>query len=202
MARRYWTADFHIGMEEIIGYENRPFSSILDMNNAFLDSCQDLNPEDTIIHIGDLFCYNRPNKPAEFINKIPATFINIRGNHDLNNKVKPICESMHFFLSKRYPYVSVSHYPTYDQKISRDCLTAPIHLCGHVHSKWKHCLDLDHNILNINVGIDAWNYKLVQEEELIVYLNYLFKQNPDDLVRCKKNEYGSLKFFGLKTKKI
>jgi hypothetical protein len=64
-----------------------------------------------------------------------------------------------------------------------------------VHGKWKHCLDLDHNILNVNVGVDVWNYKLVSEEELIVYLNRLFKKSPDELFRCKKNEYGKLKFF-------
>lgn len=195
MARRYWTSDFHISMPEIIGYENRPFNSINDMNNSFLEMCQKINIDDTIIHCGDLYCYNQNIKPFDFIKNIPATFVNIRGNHDINNKVKSICDSMHVFLNKRYPYISASHYPTYDNKISRDCLNTPIHLCGHVHSKWKHCLDLDHNILNINVGVDAWNYKLVSEEELIVYLNRLFKKSPNELFRCKKNEYGKLKFF-------
>lgn len=195
MARRYWTSDFHISMPEIIEYENRPFNSIDEMNNSFLSVCQALNPDDTIIHCGDLYCYNQNIKPFDFIKNITPTFINIRGNHDLNNKVKSICDSLHFFLNKRYPYISASHYPTYDIKISRDCLNAPIHLCGHVHNKWKHCLDLDHNILNINVGVDVWNYKLVSEEELIVYLNRLFKKSPDELFRCKKNEYGKLKFF-------
>lgn len=195
MARKYWTSDFHISMNEILIYENRPFNNIDTMNNSFLDMCNTLNIDDTIIHVGDLYCYNQNKKPFEFLESIKPKFINIRGNHDLNNKVKSTCESMHCYLNKRYPYISVSHYPTYDQKISRDCLTAPIHLCGHVHSKWKHCLDLDHNILNINVGVDVWNYKLVSEEDLIVYLNQLFKKSPNELFRCKKMNYGQLKFF-------
>jgi calcineurin-like phosphoesterase family protein len=165
------------------------------MNVDLINKCKSLNPDDTIVHVGDLYCYSQQIKPFNLIQDIPASFINIRGNHDLNNKVKSICESLHFYLNKRFPYISASHYPTYDAKISRDCLTAPIHLCGHVHSRWKHCLDLDHNILNINVGVDAWNYRLVSEEELIVYLNKLFRMSPNELVRCKKNKYGNLKFF-------
>lgn len=196
MARRYWTADFHISMPEIISYENRPYNNVEEMNNSLLNLCNALNKNDTIIHLGDLFCYNQTSKkPFDFLNNIKPIFINIRGNHDLNNKVKSMCESMHCFLNKRYPYISASHYPTYDSKISRDCLTAPIHLCGHIHSKWKHCLDLDHNILNINVGIDVWNYSLVSEENLILYLNQLFKKSPNELFKCKKNQYGNLKFF-------
>ena len=92
MARRYWTSDFHISMPEIIGYENRPFNSINDMNNSFLEMCQKINIDDTIIHCGDLYCYNQNIKPFDFIKNIPATFVNIRGNHDINNKVKSICD--------------------------------------------------------------------------------------------------------------
>lgn len=194
MARRYWTSDFHISMDEIINYENRPYSNIEEMDQKILNLCNSLDHDDTIVHIGDLYCYNQNKKPFDFLSKIKPKFINIRGNHDLNNKIKSVCESMHCFLNKRYPYISASHYPTYDPKVSRDCLTAPIHLCGHVHSRWKHCLDLDHNILNINVGLDAWNYQLVSEEILIVYLNNLFKRSPDELFRCKKF-HGNVKFF-------
>lgn len=182
-------------MTEIISYENRPYKNIHDMDNYIMSMCNALDKHDTIIHVGDLYCYTQKKKPVEFIDELIPNFINIRGNHDLNNKVKSTCESMHCGINKRYPYASVSHYPTYDAKISRDCLTAPIHICGHVHSKWKHCLDLDHHILNINVGLDAWNYQLVSDDMLIDYLNKLFKKQPNELYRCKKNEYGNLKFF-------
>jgi len=134
-------------------------------------------------------------KPYELLKDIRATFINIRGNHDLNNKVKSVCDSMHMFLSKRYPSVSLSHYPTYDRRIDPSCLTAPIHLCGHVHSSWRHCLDLDHKILNINVGCMVWGFKIVSDDELIAYLNKLFKKKPDQLFRCYMQN-GKLVFNG------
>ena len=39
MSKRFFTADFHIGMSDIINFENRPFKTIEDMNNALLQTC-------------------------------------------------------------------------------------------------------------------------------------------------------------------
>ena len=44
-------------------------------------------------------------------------------------------------------------------------------LCGHVHSKWKHCLDVTSNVLNINVGVDVWKYNIVSEDALVRYVD-------------------------------
>lgn len=185
-----------------------PFKSIEKHDAALIRSCKErAKPEDVIYHLGDMALYHTDGhykeratgldvKPYELIKDIPATFINIRGNHDLNNKVKSVCDSMHIFLSKRYPSVSLSHYPTYDSRIDESCLHSPIHLCGHVHSSWRHCLDLDHKILNVNVGCMLWGFKIISEDELIAYLNKLFKMKPVDLYRCKKNEHGKLVFQG------
>lgn len=131
-----------------------------------------------LYHVGDLatFKADRGNtglktNPMEIVNQIPGMFMNIRGNHDINNKVKSICESMRLHLGKRYPDVSMSHYPSYDRRAKLHFLQGDIHICGHVHGLWKHCLDLDNQVLNINVGVDVWNYKLVSEQELIQYID-------------------------------
>ena len=187
--------------------EKWPFKTIEKHDAALIRSCKErAKPDDIIYHLGDLALYHTDGhykerahgldvKPAEVLKDIPATFINIRGNHDLNNKVKSVCDSMHMYLSKRYPSVSLSHYPTYDTRIDPSCLTAPIHLCGHVHGSWKHCLDLDHRILNVNVGCMMWGFKIVSDNELIEYLNSLFKKKPDELFRCKKQFNGKIAFF-------
>lgn len=208
MARKFFTSDFHLGFSQLLEIEKWPFKSIEKHDAALIRSCiQRAKAEDTIYHLGDLASYGFDRhqglnskgldvKPYELIKDIPATFINIRGNHDLNNKVKSVCDSMHMFLSKRYPSVSLSHYPTYDNRIDPSCLTAPIHLCGHVHGSWKYCLDLDHRILNVNVGCMQWRFNIVAEDELIAYLNQLFKMSPNEMFRCKKQLNGKVKFFG------
>ena len=204
--RKFFTADFHFGMESALVFDKMPFKSIEAHDLALLRSCKErAKKDDVIYHLGDLSCFKMDRgskgssiKASEMLKDISATFINIRGNHDLNNKVKSICDSMHMFLSKRYPSVTLSHYPTYDQRIDSSCLHAPIHLHGHVHGQFKHCLDLDHKILNINVGCMVWGWKIVSDVELIDYLNKLFRMKPDKLYRCKKNEYGKVVFLGEK----
>lgn len=207
MSRKFFTSDFHFRCSELMKIEKWPFKTIEKHDAALIRSCKErAKPDDIIYHLGDLALYHTDGhykerahgldvKPAEVLKDIPATFINIRGNHDLNNKVKSVCDSMHMYLSKRYPSVSLSHYPTYDTRIDPSCLTAPIHLCGHVHGSWKHCLDLDHRILNVNVGCMMWGFKIVSDNELIEYLNSLFKKKPDELFRCKKQFNGKIAFF-------
>ena len=206
--RRFFSGDFHFGCQALLEIDKWPFKTIEKHDAALIRSCKErAKPEDIIYHLGDLALYGTDGhykerakglevKPHELIKDIPATFLNIRGNHDLNNKVKSICDTMHIYLSKRYPSVSMSHYPTYDRRIDKSCLIAPIHLSAHVHSSWKHCLDLDHKILNINMGCMVWGFKIVAEDELIAYLNKLFKMNPSQLYRCKSSNDGRLIFQG------
>lgn len=204
---KYFSSDFHLGMAALLKLEKTPFKSIEKHDAALLRSCRErAKPEDIIYHLGDLFCFGADNhageskghdvKPQAMLKDISAMFINIRGNHDLNNKVKSVCDSMHMFLSKRFPSVSLSHYPTYDTRCDASCMSAPIHLCGHVHNSWKHCLDLDHRTLNVNMGCMQWGWKIVSDDELIAYLNKLFKNSPDKLFRCKRNTHGKLEFYG------
>lgn len=206
--RKFFSADFHLGFESLLDLYKWPFKSIEKHDQALLRSCRErAKLGDIIYHLGDLFCYKQDAhlnskgllvKPEEMLKDISAMFINIRGNHDLNNKVKSACDSMHMFLSKRYPSVSLSHYPTYDRRCDSSCMHAPVHLCGHIHNSWKHCLDLDHKILNVNVGCMVWGWKIISDDELIAYLNKLFKKSPLQLYRCKKDEHSKLEFFGEK----
>ena len=40
-----------------------------------------------------------------------------------------------------------------------------------------------------------WNFKIVSDEELINYLNTLFRAGMKKLLRCKSDEHGKLRFF-------
>lgn len=210
MAHKFFTSDFHFGCKALMSLENWPFKSIEKHDAALIRSCKERAKQgDVIYHLGDMALYGSDGhydtrdtglevKPSKLLEGIPATFINIRGNHDLNNKVDSICDAMHIFLSKRYPSVSMSHYPTYDSRIDPSCLASPIHFCGHIHSAWKHCLDIDHKILNVNVGCMMWNFRIISDNEIIGYLNQLFKKKPTELYRCMKDKNGKLHFTGNK----
>lgn len=198
MARRLWTADWHLGSSilldrKVMGEAARPFKDVDAMKDAVLKSARELvGDDDILIHVGDFASYGIDRgyqglreKPSEIVAKLPGQFINLRGNHDINNGVFCIGNSLNFGLSKRYPYVSASHYPSYDKRARGTFTDGTVHLCGHVHKKWKHCLDLTHSVLNINVGVDVWNFKVITEEEIVNYLNFLFSKKPDELFRVK-----------------
>lgn len=198
MARRLWTADWHLGStilldKKVMGDAVRPFKDVDAMKAAFLKSAAEkVRDDDILVHVGDFASYGidrgyqgLKEKPAEIIAKLPGKFINLRGNHDINNGVFCLGNSLNLSLGKRYPYVSASHYPSYDKRAAGTFADGTVHLCGHVHKKWKHCLDLTHSVLNINVGVDAWDYNVVTEDEIVKYLNFLFSRRPDELFRIK-----------------
>ena len=206
MAKRFYTSDFHLGFSGLLEIEKWPFKSIEKHDQALIRSCRErAKPEDTIIHVGDLASVgmDRHNgldsrgldvKPAELLSGIEATFVNIRGNHDVSNKVKSLCDCMRTSLGKRYPNVSVSHYPSYDRRARGQYFDGDIHVCGHVHGKWKYCLDLDHSVLNVNVGCMAWRFQIVSEDELIQYITKVLSHRPDKLYRCRTVD-GKLRFY-------
>ena len=203
MAKRFFTADFHLGMSECIRFEKRPFKNVQEMNSRLVHTCMERTTENDIIyHIGDLASWksDRGNlgldvKPMEIVKTIPAQFLNIRGNHDLNNKVTSVCEAMHVHLSRRYPDVVCCHYPSFTDHALKYVQPNGIWICGHVHRSWRHCLDLTNNILNVNVGVDAWNYNIVSEDELTTYLDSLFRLQPDDLLRARRQPNGKMMYF-------
>lgn len=178
---KFFTADLHLGHGNIISYCNRPFKSIEHMNKQLICRINErAKHDDVIIHAGDLACYgkdrgiefNRTN-PRLYLNNINAKVIPLKGNHDINNKVKYVGTGMIVSIGKIGP-VTIAHYPTNDPKCPKQFTVKndimDIHLCGHVHQSWKHFYDKEHNKLNINIGIDVWDYNIVSEQELINYI--------------------------------
>ena len=169
---RYWTSDLHFQHVNIIKYCDRPFKSAERMDEVLINNINMRAGErDTLVHLGDFMCYGgergvpgEKKKEAYYIDQIKPTFVNIKGNHDTNNRVNSVADLLITHLG---PYmVSASHYPSPMNPENR----LSIHLCGHVHNLWKHYYDKKNKILNINVGIDVWNYQIVSDQELIDYI--------------------------------
>ena len=175
--------------------EVRPFANVDEMNNAIIDAVNlQATEDDLIIHVGDLACFNADHKvkPNVLVNMINATVINIHGNHDTTNKVKSLCDSMRLSLGQKYTAVSVSHYPTYDRRAIDQFLEGDIHICGHVHGRWKHCLDLTHRCLNINVSLECWNYKMLSEDDLIKYIDKILHMDKSKLTKVEVLQTGKV----------
>ena len=189
MAQRFFTADFHLGSHATNVRMRRPFKDVEAMNRGIINVVNQRAPSrsDIVVHIGD-FCqygidrhYADPEiqrglkvKPSSYIDSFKCTLILVEGNHDRTNRVKAACRAMKTNVGS-FPNVTVGHYPTNDPNAVGtflDCRghNMGIHLCGHVHDAWRHLYDTEHNILNINCGLDAWNFVPLSESKLDGYI--------------------------------
>jgi len=102
MAKRFWTADWHLGSPAIIDYCDRPFKDVEHMNTRLIANANGrMKDDDTLISVGDFASYGRAKgidglrlHSSEYIKQIKGTFVNIEGNHDANNKTKSLCDFM------------------------------------------------------------------------------------------------------------
>lgn len=182
MSKRFYTADWHLNSQQVLKLYNRPFPNVEYMNEVLISMCNLFaKKDDIVIHIGDLCCYG-PDRgvegdktnPNKFIDKLYSTFVNLEGNHDKTNKVKSIGKCIRTTLGP-FTDVSIGHYPSTHKEAAGTFLPGDIHLCGHVHDKWKYLIDKDNQVLNINMGIDVWSYKIVEEDKLINFIRKIMQ---------------------------
>ena len=171
----FFTSDLHFGHANVIGYSNRPFKNVEEMNETLIRNWNNrVKPEDTVFHAGD-FCFkNSPGgkageglilKAKDYIQKLNGNIIFIRGNHDKNNSLKTIIQSCTVQIAGMFIYIN--HYP---DKYNPN---ADLNFCGHVHDKWKFKSiphpNMGKNKLTldiINIGCDQWGYMPRTFEEI------------------------------------
>ena len=91
--RIFVTSDTHISHERIIEYCNRPFNSVVDMDQALFNSWNEtVNDSDIVLHMGD---FSIKSKPEALVAPVRAKIealkgrkVLVRGNHDKDKMVK------------------------------------------------------------------------------------------------------------------
>ena len=188
----WFSSDYHLSHSNIIRYDNRPFSTIEEMNNTIIRKHNErVKPEDTVYFLGDFGFYasnnrafrgeGQPYNPEDFLNKMNGKYWNfIKGNHDTpGNKFHPKNESI--ILNQNGLRIQLIHDPTY-AKIDYDLI-----LCGHVHMSWKlkELVYCGQKRLIINVSCCVWDYYPVRLDELLSIYN---KWNKEKLPHWKTSK--------------
>lgn len=157
----YFTADLHLGHENIIGYVGRPFSNAKEMDAVIRKNfAAILTDADTLYVLGDVATwYNYDiGQMEKVLRKIPGRKILILGNHDHwtpQDYVERGFESVHTYLYHERLGVHLTHDPA--------VATGPgimLWLCGHVHMVFKEVRNV------LNVGVDVWDFKPVHEDAI------------------------------------
>ena len=167
---KYWfTSDYHLGHANIIEYCNRPFKNVEQMNKIIIHNHNSkVKPEDTVFFLGD-FCFRNSHggkkgegelvKAESYLEKLNGRFVFIEKNHDKSNSLKTCIKEVKINLGGKD--IHLSHKPEdYDRNIE-------INLVGHVHEKWKVKKENNDKNILINVGVDVWDFKPINIQEIL-----------------------------------
>jgi len=141
MTIRY-IADMHFDYDSIIAYDNRPFDSVEEMNEALIANWNRVvtDPEDLTWILGD-FCSGDAERWCELLSRLNGRKALILGNHDdpsvLNvEAVRAQLEDVAEYreITDQGRHVVLCHYPIL---AFRDHYFGWYHLYGHVHASYE-----------------------------------------------------------------
>ncbi len=177
----WFTSDTHLGHANILRYCNRPFKSLDIMNDTIIKNWNErVKEEDTVYFLGDFSFRNSPGGKhgegeifkAEYYRKqLKGNIVFIKGNHDANNSLKThLVKATLYYANKS---ISLTHRP---EHVDTRC---DLHFVGHVHNAWKfkririheHIIDL------MNVGVDVYNFRPIEFDEIMRDYNKWKKGN-------------------------
>ena len=134
-----YIADMHFGYEAIIAYDNRPFLSVQEMDEAMIERWNRVvRAEDLTWILGD-FCAGTPDRWAEILDRLNGRKSLIIGNHDdretvnqLRSRFEDVAEYRE--ITDGQHHVVLCHYPIV---AFHDHYFGWIHLYGHVHTGYE-----------------------------------------------------------------
>ena len=138
MTIRY-VADLHFDHDSILAYDNRPFSSVGEMNRALTENWnQTVGPEDFTWILGD-FCAGNGARWRELLSGLRGKKGLILGNHDdpaAAEAVKDLLEDAAEYreILDRGRHVVLCHYPMLS---FHNQYFGWYHLYGHVHASYE-----------------------------------------------------------------
>lgn len=181
----FFTSDIHFGHGNAIKFDNRPFSSIEEMDSELIKRWNEKVKEDDVVYVlGDMFWKTHNNDACDIMKQLNGKIILIMGNHDIivkvNSKLRNKFVEIRDYADIVVPLedgtkrrVILSHYfmPFYNGH-----RYGAIHLHGHSHNSEEHIQELgiakylnDIGIENkiYNVGCMHWNYEPVTLDEIL-----------------------------------
>lgn len=190
----FFTADFHVGHENCLKFDNRPFSSLDEMHEALIKNFNYYVPKNGVTYfLGDMgLCSNGLLKSV--IDRLNGTKVLIRGNHDgkqdsmYNAGFDVVIDKAQITIGK--DIITMSHCPLqgvpredttgmrgsdgtenwHGENRHKDKYSFPdfgqFHLHGHIHSRKgrKESKTIDDR--QMDVGVPAWNYRPVRLAEV------------------------------------
>lgn len=191
----YFISDTHFFHENVIRFDNRPFTCIEEMNAKIRDWWNNtVSSKDRVYILGD-FIWLPPSNPEyiKFTRSLNGRKVLIKGNHDntekfshdLKNCFEDICQRKEIKLNKKH--IILDHYP---QMIYRhDTDSNVFHFHGHTHitseqdwvEKWTRALIF-------NRGMGQPTGQIINVGCMIPYMNYI-PRTMEEIIEAGKEKY-------------
>ncbi|MBR1517311.1 MAG: metallophosphoesterase [Bacteroidales bacterium] len=133
----FFTSDTHFNHTNIIGFCQRPFKSVDEMNEQIIDNWNKVvGKDDIIFHLGD-FCLGGAAEWNKFLDCLNGKIYLIMGNHDLNNIRQSVVDrfehvAMQMYIEVDKQRIYLNHYPFLCYEGSYEDVWQ---LFGHVHTR-------------------------------------------------------------------
>lgn len=144
----YYISDTHFGHKNIIGYDNRPFFTVKEMDEKIMNNWNGGVSDNDIVYILGDFSWYPEFQTSEILSKLNGHKVLILGNHDkMSHKMAKnfdkICDYLEIEDEKER--VIMSHYP---MPFWNGQFRDSIHLYGHVHNshQWNYCLSIQRQL--------------------------------------------------------
>lgn len=173
----FFTSDVHFEHEWLLEFNNRPYSTKEEMNQALIDNWNKTVPQDGLTYVLGDIGYTSNEKIIEFFNQLNGEKILIRGNHDSDfteETLQTIFKEIHdiHYIQITDPRTSTSHnivlchFPMLDWE---DSYNGSWQLFGHLHTRNIPAFEIvKTNLSNqqYDVGVDANNFRPISFYEV------------------------------------
>ncbi len=160
----YFSSDWHLSHANIIKYDNRPFASIREMDEAIINNFSKLKETDILFFLGDLAFEKDPYIVLQKLKPIKCRMFWILGNHDhhllnfdpLLDRFERITPQLEIRVKDgiKEQYMTLNHYA---MRVWNHSHHGAYHLYGHSHHSLKRELGVKN--LSFDVGCNGWDYK-------------------------------------------
>ena len=151
----YFISDHHFGHKNVIRYCERPFRTVLEMNESMIEKWNKcVTDADRVFVLGDVFLMDA-DLASDIIHRLNGYKILVAGNHDRSKKTMLECGFDEYHKKHDYKIDGIGrglliHYPVPDCVL--DSLGYDFSIHGHIHRE-----PISHGI-KLNVAADLHDY--------------------------------------------
>ena len=173
----FYISDLHIGHENILRFENRPFADINEMNNKIIENWNSrVCNGDTVYILGDFIWAKETEWPA-IVGSFAGNKVLIRGNHDpkqFSAATKRMFQEITDLkeIKDSGKRVVMCHYPI--PFFRADSAPTAFMLYGHVHQtvEYEYIAKLRREIKSNSAGHGTPNGNFINVGCMMPYMNY------------------------------